>query len=218
MRQLVGALLATARSRLRPQRELAIDHLAVRQPLAILKRTTNRPRLTDADRAFWVALSRLWTSWPHALILVKPETLIGWHGKDFKLLSCPQPRFASCMCLSCSSMSAEVRHPRPGQDLWRSLRSSSACAGNRTDPHRAAFPVAESVLRARDWDPSAGMPGPRHRPPNGRRTASSLHATRCVASVLVPCGVGHEADVRALRGAQADAVPGARMLSRWQRR
>ncbi len=218
MIHLVYALLATARSSLRSRRELALENLALRQQLAVLKRSSKRPKLAKMDRASWVALSRLWTNWPHALILENPETVIGWHRKGFKLLSCPQPRFASCMCLSCSSMSAEVGHPRPGQDLWRSLRSSSACAGNRTDPHRAAFPVAESVLRARDWDPSAGMPGPRHRPPNGRRTASSLHATRCLASVLVPCGVGHEGDVRALRGAQADAVPGARMLSRWQRR
>ncbi len=72
MRHLLCALLATARSSLRPQRELAIENLALRQQLAILKRTTKRPRLTNADRAFWVALSRLWTSWPHALILENP--------------------------------------------------------------------------------------------------------------------------------------------------
>jgi len=32
-----------------------------------------------------VALSRLWTGWRHTLILVKPETVIGWHRKGFKL-------------------------------------------------------------------------------------------------------------------------------------
>jgi hypothetical protein len=28
---------------------------------------------------------RLWTGWQSALILVKPETVIGWHRKGFKL-------------------------------------------------------------------------------------------------------------------------------------
>ena len=73
MRYLLCALLATARSSLRPQRELAIENLALRQQLAILKRTTKR-RLTNADRAFWVALCGLWSDWQHALLLVKPET------------------------------------------------------------------------------------------------------------------------------------------------
>ena len=85
MRHLLCALLATARSSLRSQRELALENLALRQQLAVLKRKTKRPQLTNADRAFWVALSRLWTGWRHALILVKPETVIRWHRKGFRL-------------------------------------------------------------------------------------------------------------------------------------
>ena len=82
---LVYALLATARSSFRPQRELALENLALRQQLAILRRKTKRPKLNKADRAFWVALSRLWPDWQSALILVKPETVIGWHRKGFRL-------------------------------------------------------------------------------------------------------------------------------------
>ena len=78
-------LVATARSSLKSQRELALENLALRQQLAVLKRTTKRPELANADRAFWVALSRLWTGWQHALILVKPETVIGWHRRGFRL-------------------------------------------------------------------------------------------------------------------------------------
>jgi transposase InsO family protein len=85
MLHLLYALLATARSSLRSQRELAIENLALRQQLAILKRTTKRPKLTNADRACWVALSRLWPDWPHALLLVRPQTVIGWHRKGFRL-------------------------------------------------------------------------------------------------------------------------------------
>ena len=71
--------------RLRSQRELALKNLALRRQLAVLKRSPKRPKLTHADRAFWVALSRLWTGWQHALILVKPETVIRWHRKGFRL-------------------------------------------------------------------------------------------------------------------------------------
>jgi hypothetical protein len=77
MLPLLYALFATAGSSLRPQRELALENLALRQQLAILKRKTKRPKLNNADRAFWVALSGLWPDWQNALILVKPETVIG---------------------------------------------------------------------------------------------------------------------------------------------
>ena len=85
MLHLLHALLATARSSLKSQRELTLENLALRQQLAILRRKTKRPKLAKADRAFWVALSRLWPDWQNALILVKPETVIGWHRKGFRL-------------------------------------------------------------------------------------------------------------------------------------
>lgn len=85
MLHLLYALLGAARSSLGSQRELALENLALRQQLAVMKHTTKRPRLTEADRAFWMVLSRLWTGWQHALILVKPETVIGWHRKGCRL-------------------------------------------------------------------------------------------------------------------------------------
>jgi putative transposase len=85
MRRLLYALLATARSSLKPQRELALENLALRQQLAIVQRKTKRPKLTKADRAFWVALCGLWPDWHNALLIVKPQTVIGWHRKGFRL-------------------------------------------------------------------------------------------------------------------------------------
>jgi transposase InsO family protein len=70
---------------LKSRRELALENLALRQQLAVLKHATKRPKLRKADRAFWVALSRLWPDWQHALLLVKPETVVGWHRKGFRL-------------------------------------------------------------------------------------------------------------------------------------
>ena len=44
MLHLLYALLAAARSSLRSQRELALENLAFRQQLAVLKRETKRPQ------------------------------------------------------------------------------------------------------------------------------------------------------------------------------
>ena len=85
MLHLLYAVLATVRSSLKPQRELALENLALRQQLAILQRKTKRPKLSNADRAFWVALFGLWPDWQNALLIVKPQTVIGWHRKGFKL-------------------------------------------------------------------------------------------------------------------------------------
>ena len=78
-------LLRTIFSALRSQKALALVNLALRQQLAILKRTMKRPRLTKADRLFWVLLPRIWRDWAQVLVVVKPETVISWHRKGFKL-------------------------------------------------------------------------------------------------------------------------------------
>jgi hypothetical protein len=70
MLDLLYVLFATARSSLKPQRELALQNLALRQQLAIVQRKTKRPKLSKADRAFWVALCRLWPDWHNALIII----------------------------------------------------------------------------------------------------------------------------------------------------
>ena len=51
MLHLLYALLATARSSLKSQRQLALENLALRQQLAILRRKTKRPKPNKADRA-----------------------------------------------------------------------------------------------------------------------------------------------------------------------
>jgi hypothetical protein len=54
---LIGAL----RSALCTRAELALQHLALRQQLANLRRTSGHPRVRMADRAFGLVLSRLWS-------------------------------------------------------------------------------------------------------------------------------------------------------------
>jgi hypothetical protein len=91
MLHLLYVLLATARSSLKPQRELTLENLALRQQLAVVQRKTKRPKLTKVDRAFCVALCRLWPDWQNALLIVKPQTVIGWHRKGLRPKRMPLP-------------------------------------------------------------------------------------------------------------------------------
>ena len=81
---LFSAPLGFLRS-VRSWNDLALENLALRQQLAVLKRQTPRPRLHPADRLFWAALSRWWPRWRESLCLVKPQTVIGWHRAGFRL-------------------------------------------------------------------------------------------------------------------------------------
>jgi putative transposase len=85
MVQTLFCLLASLGSSFRDQRELALENLAMRQQLAILKRTHSHPQLSNTDRLFWVSLSRLWQGWKDSLIIVKPDTVVRWHRKGFAL-------------------------------------------------------------------------------------------------------------------------------------
>ncbi len=48
-------------------------------------RTASTTIRSMVDRVFWAILSRLWPGWRNSLVIVKPETVIGWHRKGFRL-------------------------------------------------------------------------------------------------------------------------------------
>jgi transposase InsO family protein len=41
--------------------------------------------LCTLDRLFWVLLRQLWSRWANALIIVNPDTVVGWHRAGFRL-------------------------------------------------------------------------------------------------------------------------------------
>src|SRR5437773_12353575 len=65
-------------------RQLALENLALRQQLAVYKRTTNRPRLRRSDRVLWVWLSRVWPAWRQALVIVAPATVLSSPRRRFR--------------------------------------------------------------------------------------------------------------------------------------
>ncbi len=83
--KLVTILLRCIPAFFRSRNEQAIVELALRQQLATYAQKGPRPRITPADRAFWVLLSQLWSGWKEALVIVQPETVVRWHRKGFRL-------------------------------------------------------------------------------------------------------------------------------------
>src|SRR5436190_11735049 len=64
--------------------QLALENLALRQQLAIYKRTAARPKLRRSDRLFWVWLSKAWAGWRTAVIMVTPDTVLRWQRRRFR--------------------------------------------------------------------------------------------------------------------------------------
>jgi putative transposase len=79
------ALFTWLRSFIRSRHDLGLEVVALRQQLIVLKRRTKRARLRHSDRVFWVTLRRLWPNWFKPLLIVKPDTVVRWHRKGFRL-------------------------------------------------------------------------------------------------------------------------------------
>jgi len=82
---LIRSVWCVLRLLLLPRSQLVLENLALRQQLAVLRRSAPRPRLRLWDRVFWVWLSRWWAGWKDALAIVSPATVVGWHRQGFRL-------------------------------------------------------------------------------------------------------------------------------------
>src|SRR6266536_2634530 len=85
MNAVAYSLILMLRSSFRTRARMQIEILALRHQLAVLQRRKKRVRLGAGDRLLWVILSRLWKQWRSAIVIVKPETVIAWHRKGFRL-------------------------------------------------------------------------------------------------------------------------------------
>ena len=89
---------ASASAAFKSRAALQLENLALRHQLGVLRRSVKRPKLTSADRLLWAWLCEVWSDWQSALVIVKPETVIGWHRKGFRLF-----------------WTLKVRHGQPGR-------------------------------------------------------------------------------------------------------
>jgi hypothetical protein len=84
MLRFLSSVVVLLRALLRSRCDLALENLALRQQLGVLKVKRPRPRLRTRDRFLWILLQRFWPKWQDALIIVKPETVIRWHREGFR--------------------------------------------------------------------------------------------------------------------------------------
>jgi len=83
--EIIPIVLLFVRNCVRSRAGLTAENLALRQQLIVYQRTSKRPRLKPRDRIFWVGLTKLWSGWKSALVIVKPETVCRWHRQGFRL-------------------------------------------------------------------------------------------------------------------------------------
>jgi len=94
-------LFTTLSSIFHSRAALQLENLALRHQIGVLQRSSRkRPKLTLVDRLLWVWLSRIWSGWQSALALVKPETVVAWLRKGFRLF-----------------WTWKVRHGQPGRPI-----------------------------------------------------------------------------------------------------
>src|SRR6516225_5250312 len=114
-------LLTNLSSILHSRAALQLENLALRHQIGVLQRSSRkRPKLTLVDRLLWVWLSRIWSGWRPALAIVRPETVVAWHRKGFRLFWTWKVRHGQ---LGRPVISREVR------DLIRKMCRENPCWG-----------------------------------------------------------------------------------------
>ena len=97
--------------------------LSLRHQLNVLQRSVKRPKLTASDRFFWACLAATWRDWRSALIIVKAETVIGWHRKGFRLFWTFKSRHGRCGCPSVAPETRQlIRRMSRDNPLWGAPR------------------------------------------------------------------------------------------------
>ncbi|MCP3672103.1 MAG: transposase [Gammaproteobacteria bacterium] len=69
----------------RSQRQLALENLALRQQVVMLRQSVKKPRPSVADKLFWLIFSRYMNGWRKMLHGLHPDTVVRWHRQGFRL-------------------------------------------------------------------------------------------------------------------------------------
>ena len=117
------SVLQTVQGLARSRAALHLEVLALRHQLQVLKRSRpRRLRLMHADRWLWAWLSGVWTGWRTALVIVKPETVIAWHRRGFRLFWTWKSRRRTGRPTVPSDVRALIRTMSQANPLWGAPR------------------------------------------------------------------------------------------------
>ena len=85
---MIGVIIALLHSLIgvfRPSGHLVLENLALRHQIAVLSRNAKKPRFSNPDRMLWIFLRTIWSRWKGALVILQPQTVVGWHRAGFRL-------------------------------------------------------------------------------------------------------------------------------------
>ena len=120
------SLVRTLRVSLRSRAALQLEILALRHQLHVLERSRPaRVALRRSDRLLWVLLSRVWPRWRNAIVIVKPETVVGWHRQLFRRACAQKSRHVGRPALS-SDVRTLIRSMSEANPLWGAPRISAS--------------------------------------------------------------------------------------------
>ena len=98
---------------------LHLEIIALRHQLAVVNRSRRpRFRLTSVDRMLWAWLARSWRGWRSTIHIVKPETVIAWHRRGFRLFWTWKSRHRTGRPAVSPDVRALIREMSAANPLW----------------------------------------------------------------------------------------------------
>jgi len=103
--------------------QMQAEILVLRHQLAVLRRAApTRPRLTAADRLFFVWMLRLFPAIRGTIQIVQPETVLRWHRRGFCAYWCWKSRFVGGRPPIDADLRRLIREMNLANPLWDTSR------------------------------------------------------------------------------------------------
>ena len=123
MASVVVSLLHSLRFLVRSRASLHLEIIALRHQLAVVNRSRRpRVRFATVDRMLWAWLSRSWHGWRSAVHIVKPETVLAWHRRGFRLFWTWKSRQRTGRPGVAADVRALIRELSTANPLWGAPR------------------------------------------------------------------------------------------------
>jgi hypothetical protein len=76
----------------------------------VLNRNAKKTKFRQPDRLLWVFLRAVWARWDKALVIIQPQTVVGWHRAGFRLYGRWKSRGGGRPPILTDSEAASPRH------------------------------------------------------------------------------------------------------------